>query len=88
MSFESTWAIEQTRYLIAHWGDMSASDIADDLGNKTKNAVIGKAYRLGLEKLQPAAWPKGRRRHKQRPLTAKEVVSRIMDKRISYGECP
>jgi len=46
---ESTWSEERVEKLRQLWGQgMSASEIADLLGNVTRNAVIGKAHRLGL----------------------------------------
>jgi GcrA cell cycle regulator len=46
---ENTWTEERVNKLRELWGQgMSASEIADLLGNVTRNAVIGKAHRLGL----------------------------------------
>ncbi|AUN29518.1 MAG: GcrA family cell cycle regulator [Niveispirillum sp.] len=46
---ESTWSEERVEKLRQLWGQgMSASEIAELLGNVTRNAVIGKAHRLGL----------------------------------------
>lgn len=44
-----SWTDERVELLKSLWGQgMSASDIADTLGDITRNAVIGKAHRLGL----------------------------------------
>jgi len=44
-----TWTDERVDLLKDLWSQgKSASDIADILGNITRNAVIGKAHRLGL----------------------------------------
>ncbi|MFM2045747.1 MAG: putative GcrA cell cycle regulator [Pseudomonadota bacterium] len=44
-----SWTDERVEKLRELWGrGMSASEIADVLGNVTRNAVIGKAHRLGL----------------------------------------
>jgi GcrA cell cycle regulator len=44
-----TWTSERTEQLKALWMDgQSASAIASELGRVTRNAVIGKVYRLGL----------------------------------------
>lgn len=44
-----TWTEERIEQLKTLWGQgMSASEIADILGNVSRNAVIGKAHRLGL----------------------------------------
>lgn len=46
---ETTWSDERVEKLRQLWGQgMSASEIAEALGNVTRNAVIGKAHRLGL----------------------------------------
>lgn len=43
------WTDERITVLRALWGDgLSASQIAERLGDVTRNAVIGKAHRLGL----------------------------------------
>ena len=44
------WTDERIAQLKAGWeGGMTASQIAEQLGEVTRNAVIGKAHRLGLE---------------------------------------
>lgn len=44
------WTQEKTDKLIQDWKDgLSAALIADRLGGVTRNAVIGKAYRMGLD---------------------------------------
>lgn len=44
------WNDERVGYLKARWADgYSASVIAKELGDVTRNAVIGKAHRLGLQ---------------------------------------
>jgi len=46
---QTSWTEERVEKLRELWGQgMSASEIADLLGNVTRNAVIGKAHRLGL----------------------------------------
>ena len=62
-----SWTDERIDRLKAMWADgATASQIADELGGVSRNAVIGKAHRLGLEqrpspvkpgeeKVQPAA---------------------------------
>jgi GcrA cell cycle regulator len=43
------WSSERIEHLRALWQDgLSASQIAEQLGGITRNAVIGKAHRLGL----------------------------------------
>jgi len=44
------WTQEKTDKLVQDWKDgLSAALIADRLGGVTRNAVIGKAYRMGLD---------------------------------------
>jgi len=44
------WTDERIEQLKTLWGQgMTASQIADELGGVSRNAVIGKAHRLGLE---------------------------------------
>ena len=44
-----SWSDEQIETLKALWGQgKPASEIAEILGNTSRNAVIGKAHRLGL----------------------------------------
>ena len=44
-----TWTDERVELLKKLWTDgLSASQIAAELGNVTRNAVIGKVHRLGL----------------------------------------
>src|ERR671932_169104 len=45
-----SWTEERIERLKKMWGDgATASQIADELGGVSRNAVIGKAHRLGLE---------------------------------------
>lgn len=45
----ATWTDERVELLKKLWADgLSASQIAAELGNVTRNAVIGKVHRLGL----------------------------------------
>ncbi|HEY5459745.1 MAG TPA: GcrA family cell cycle regulator, partial [Sphingomicrobium sp.] len=45
-----SWTEERIERLKSMWSEGStASQIADDLGGVSRNAVIGKAHRLGLE---------------------------------------
>jgi GcrA cell cycle regulator len=44
-----TWSDDRVEQLKKLWeGGLSASQIAAELGNVTRNAVIGKVHRLGL----------------------------------------
>jgi len=45
-----SWTDERIEQLKRLWGQgMTASQIAEELGGVSRNAVIGKAHRLGLE---------------------------------------
>ena len=45
-----SWTEERIERLKKMWADgATASQIADELGGVSRNAVIGKAHRLGLE---------------------------------------
>ena len=49
MDAGGTWTDERVELLKKLWIDgLSASQIAAELGNVTRNAVIGKVHRLGL----------------------------------------
>jgi hypothetical protein len=68
----SSWTNERIERLKQLWAEgYSASQIATDLGgNITRNAVIGKACRIGLRagKKQPQPKPKRRKRKQRRDL--------------------
>ena len=56
------WTDERVALLKTLWGQsVSASEIAKRLGDTTRNAVIGKAHRLGLSRkvAKPAPEPQG-----------------------------
>ena len=59
----ATWTDERVELLKKLWTDgLSASQIAAELGNVTRNAVIGKVHRLGLSgRAKDASRPLGRR---------------------------
>ena len=56
------WTASETRFLVEHWGAVSARVIAQQL-NRPRNSVIGKAYRLRLRDAPV-----------RRPLATKPVV--------------
>jgi len=60
-----SWTEERIERLKKMWHDGStASQIADDLGGVSRNAVIGKAHRLGLE-ARPSPVKPGEEKEKQ-----------------------
>jgi len=75
-----SWTEERVSVLRQLWGNgKSASEIAEILGGVTRNAVIGKAHRLGLSGRpspirKPA--PKPRAAKAQRPKPAARVAPR------------
>lgn len=70
-----TWTDERLAMLTAAWGTVRAAEIADELNAElpiegytfTKAAVVGKANRIGLKKLQRAARGTGRPRKNPPP---------------------
>ena len=53
-----TWTPERVDSLVRLWSDgLSARQIADQLGGVTRNAVIGKAHRLNLQRGTPTPEP-------------------------------
>jgi GcrA cell cycle regulator len=65
-----SWTDERIDRLKAMWADGStASQIAEDLGGVSRNAVIGKAHRLGLES-RPSPVKAGEEKEKKAKPTA------------------
>ena len=57
---DTTWAPEDDAALARMWlSGSTASQIATEIG-KTKNAVIGRAHRLGLDKRREAIVPRSK----------------------------
>src|SRR3954468_22955304 len=53
-----SWTDERIERLKKMWHDgATASQIADELGGVSRNAVIGQAHRLGLEQRPPPVKP-------------------------------
>lgn len=78
------WTDERIDKLKSLWGQgLTASQIADELGGVSRNAVIGKAHRLGLESRpspvkageQPAATPATPRPDPARVASAPKVAA-------------
>jgi GcrA cell cycle regulator len=73
-----SWTDERIERLKSLWTKgMTASHIADELGGVSRNAVIGKAHRLGLQSRpspvkpnEPEPQPKARAREKPQPAPA------------------
>src|ERR1035437_10172533 len=76
-----TWTDDRVEQLKKLWeGGLSASQIAAELGNVTRNAVIGKVHRLGLSRRgqspPSAAPPQRKARPAQQMMRVTRPVSR------------
>jgi len=62
-----SWTAERTALAVKLWGlGKSASQVAADLGDVSRNAVIGKLHRLGLSGRGAPSTPKGPNWHQRR----------------------
>lgn len=87
MNNNTIWTDAQHKILRDNWGIISAQAISDLPGmhDKTRNAVIGKAYKLNLmvtngSMLKLSAPQLSKPSFEQRESTAKEVIQRIGEK--------
>ena len=65
-----SWTEERIERLKKMWHDgATASQIADELGGVSRNAVIGKAHRLGLEQ-RPSPVKPGEEKERKKPAPA------------------
>src|SRR6476619_420367 len=65
-----SWTEERIERLKKMWHDgATASQIADELGGVSRNAVIGKAHRLGLEQ-RPSPVKPGEEKEAKKPVAA------------------
>jgi GcrA cell cycle regulator len=65
-----SWTEERIERLKKMWADgATASQIADELGGVSRNAVIGKAHRLGLEQ-RPSPVKPGEEKEAKKPASA------------------
>src|SRR6476661_6295351 len=65
-----SWTDERIERLKKMWHDgATASQIADELGGVSRNAVIGKAHRLGLEQ-RPSPVKPGEEKEAKKPAAA------------------
>ena len=66
-----SWTEERIERLKAMWTEgATASEIADELGGVSRNAVIGKAHRLGLEARPSPVKPGEEKEAPKKPATA------------------
>jgi GcrA cell cycle regulator len=80
-----SWTDERIERLKSLWTKgMTASHIADELGGVSRNAVIGKAHRLGLQSRpspvkpnepEPKAKPKAKEKAEPAPVEAKKAAA-------------
>ncbi len=71
------WSDDRVEMLKKLWeGGLSAGQIASELGNVTRNAVIGKVHRLGLSGRVKSPSSGATRQRKARPAQAKMFVAR------------
>jgi len=72
-----TWSDDRVEQLKKLWeGGLSASQIAAELGNVTRNAVIGKVHRLGLSGRAKSPATAAPRQRKARPAQQMMRVAR------------
>jgi len=70
-----SWTEERIERLKKMWHDgATASQIADELGGVSRNAVIGKAHRLGLEQ-RPSPVKPGEEKEAKKPAAATAAAS-------------
>ena len=70
-----SWTEERIERLKKMWHDgATASQIADELGGVSRNAVIGKAHRLGLEQ-RPSPVKPGEEKEAKKPAAAPAAAS-------------
>ncbi|MBA2770944.1 MAG: GcrA cell cycle regulator, partial [Sphingomonas sp.] len=69
-----SWTEERIDRLKSMWAEgATASQIADDLGGVSRNAVIGKAHRLGLD-ARPSPVKPGEEKEKETARAAKATA--------------
>lgn len=79
------WSEERVEMLKSLWSKgRTASQIADELGDVTRNAVIGKVHRLGL-KSRPSPIRRERERERRPVLASSPVEAR--PRRVSDRDC-
>jgi GcrA cell cycle regulator len=83
-----SWTDERIEQLKKLWGDgLSASQIASELGNVTRNAVIGKVHRLGLagRAKSTAIQPQRQRKAAPPPRVAPATPVRVLSPTLVRG---
>src|SRR3546814_14339579 len=73
-----SWTDERIDRLKEYWSKgMTASQIADELGGVSRNAVIGKAHRLGLQSRPSPVQPHAPAPEREHVLEGKSVAVRV-----------
>ena len=92
MNEAGAWTDERVEQLKKLWSDgLSASQIAAELGNVTRNAVIGKVHRLGLSgRAAPSkpARPAFKAPRQARPVTAAPSAPRRIAEPVAAQAAP
>jgi GcrA cell cycle regulator len=80
---ENPWTDERVALLKSLWtAGLTASQIAEQIGDCTRNAVIGKASRLGLQGRTPLTQE---RRYRSGPISGAERVRRAAERAEIYA---
>lgn len=83
-----SWTEERIEKLTKMWeGGATASQIADELGGVSRNAVIGKAHRLGL-KARPSPVKANEKQEKPTPSAAKKSTAPAAKPRPAKTSAP
>ena len=84
-----SWTDERIERLKKMWHDgATASQIADELGGVSRNAVIGKAHRLGLEQRPSPVKPGEEKERKPAPAPAPAAAKPRADAPAARGGVP
>ena len=76
-----SWTNEKVEKLKALWSKgHTASQIAEMLGDTTRNAVIGKAHRLNLEARAPSKQPSGNQSNNPSNIKTSKILSTFIKK--------
>ena len=83
------WTEERVARLTELWtAGYSARQIAEQLGGVTRNAVIGKANRLGLSKPTKSSITRRRKREEDKSPRLAEPFPEIVDGRLRLTDAP
>src|SRR5205085_3393328 len=83
-----SWTEERIERLKKMWHDgATASQIADELGGVSRNAVIGKAHRLGLEQ-RPSPVKAGEEKETKKPAPAAAAAPRAAAPKAPESAAP